>query len=321
MQLESPIKGRYRFGAIVGKSPAMQAVYELILQAAATDAAVTISGESGTGKELVARAIHDMGNRCDKPFVPVNCGAIPENLLESEFFGHRKGAFTGAQIDKNGFLDIADAGTLLLDEVGELGLNLQVKLLRAIEGGGYMPVGGTKTRNSDFRIISATNKNLRELVNRGLMRHDFFYRLQVIPITLPPLRQHREDIPLLIDHFMRLNGNNGKPRIPSNIIDSLMDYDWPGNVRELQNVLHRYLTFKRLDLIEMPNPKLACSDNGSTEQFAPEGLNFHATIKSYEKDLILKVLESNQWHKAKAASMLGLPRRTFFRKLKYLGLT
>ncbi|RLB15229.1 MAG: hypothetical protein DRG35_04330 [Deltaproteobacteria bacterium] len=321
IQLRSCIKERSRFGDIIGKSSAMQEVYELILKASATDAAVAIYGESGTGKELVARAIHDMGDRHDGAFVPVNCGAIPENLLESEFFGHRRGAFTGAQIDKNGLLDLADGGTLLLDEVGELSLSLQVKLLRAIEGGEYIPVGGAKTRKSDFRIISATNKNLQELVNKGLMRDDFFYRLQVIPITLPPLREHKEDIPLLVDHFLRINGNNKKPVIPSKIMQALMNYAWPGNVRELQNVLHRYLTFKRLDLIEIGNPKPVSSHNGSTEQFAPEGLNFHATVKSFEKDLILKVLQSNQWHKAKAASMLGLPRRTFFRKLKYLGLT
>jgi len=166
IHLRSLIKERYRFGDIIGKSPAMQEVYELILKATATNAAVAIYGESGTGKELVAKAIHDMSNKHDRAFVPVNCGAIPENLLESEFFGHRRGAFTGAQIDKNGLLDLVDGGTLLLDEVGELSLSLQVKLLRAIEGGGYIPVGGTENRKSDFRIISATNKNLQELVTK-----------------------------------------------------------------------------------------------------------------------------------------------------------
>ncbi|MBW1857993.1 MAG: sigma-54-dependent Fis family transcriptional regulator, partial [Deltaproteobacteria bacterium] len=200
-------------------------------------------------------------------------------------------------------------------------LSLQVKLLRAIEGGGYMPIGGTKTRKSDFRIISATNKNLQEQVNKGLMRDDFFYRLQVIPITLPPLREHKEDIPLLVDHFLRINGNNKKPIIPSKIMEALMNYDWPGNVRELQNVLHRYLTIKRLDFMDIAKPKLISQDNGSTEKFSLEGLNFHSAVEDFEKDIILKGLEYNQWHKAKAASTLGLPRRTFFRKLKYFGLT
>ena len=319
--LKSSIKERYKFGDIIGKSPAMQEVYELIVKATATNAAAAIYGESGTGKELVARAIHDMSNRHDRAFVPVNCGAIPENLLESEFFGHKRGAFTGAQIDKNGLLDLADGGTLLLDEVGELSLNLQVKLLRAIEGGGYIPVGGTKTRKSDYRIISATNKNLQEQVNKGLMRDDFFYRLQVIPITLPPLREHKEDIPLLVDHFLRINGNNKEPLIPSKIMEALMNYDWPGNVRELQNVLHRYLTIKRLDFMDIAKPKLIAQDNRPPEKFSLEGLNFHSAVEDFEKDIILKGLEYNQWHKAKAASTLGLPRRTFFRKLKYFGLT
>jgi len=225
IRLKSSIKEGYKFGDIIGKSPAMQEVYELILKATATNAAVAIYGESGTGKELVARAIHDMSNRHNRAFVSVNCGAIPENLLESEFFGHKRGSFTGAQIDKSGLLDLVDRGTLLLDEVAELSLSLQVKLLRAIEDGGYIPIGGTKNRKSDFRIISATNKNLQEQVNKGLMRDDFFYRLQVIPITLPPLREHKKDIPLLVDHFLRINGNNKKPVIPSKIMEALMNYD------------------------------------------------------------------------------------------------
>jgi len=320
IQLRSSIKERYKFGDIIGKSPAMQEVYELILKATATNAAVAIYGESGTGKELVAKAIHDMSNRHGRAFVPVNCGAIPENLLESEFFGHRREAFTGAQIDKNGLLDLADGGILLLDEVGELSLSLQVKLLRAIEGGGYIPVGDTKTRKSDFRIISATNKNLQELVNKGLMRDDFFYRLQVIPIILPPLREHKEDIPLLVEHFLRINGNNKKPLIPSKIMEALMNYDWPGNVRELQNVLHRYLTVKRLDFMDIAKPKLVAQDNGQIEESNLEGLNFHSAVEDFEKDIIIKGLEYNQWHKAKAASALGLPRRTFFRKLRHFGL-
>ena len=321
IRLKSSIRERYRFGDIIGKSPVMQEVYELILKAAATNAAVTINGESGTGKELVARAIHDMSDRRNGSFVAVNCGAIPENLLESEFFGYRKGAFTGAQVDKNGLLDIADGGALFLDEVGELAANLQVKLLRAIEGGGYRSVGGTKTKNSDFRIISATNRDLRDLLNKGLMRDDFFYRLQVIPITLPPLREHKEDIPLLVDHFLQQNDNDERLLIPSEIMETLMSYDWPGNVRELQNVLHRYLAVKRLDFMDVPGSQPVAPDNGSIEEFDLEGLNFHTATESFERDLLLKALKCNQWHKSKAASMLSLPRRTFFRKLKYFGLT
>jgi len=162
---------------------------------------------------------------------------------------------------------------------------------------------------------------LQELVNKGLMRDDFFYRLQVIPITLPPLREHKEDIPLLVEHFLRINGNNKKPLIPSKIMEALMNYDWPGNVRELQNVLHRYLTVKRLDFMDIAKPKFVAQDNGPTEEFGLEGLNFHSAVEDFEKGIIIKGLEYNQWHKAKAASTLCLPWRTFFRKLKYFGLT
>ena len=321
IKLRSSIKNRCGFGNMIGRSLVMQEVYELIVKAAETNSAVAIYGESGTGKELVAKAIHDLSNRRDRAFVPVNCGAIPENLLESEFFGHRKGAFTGAQIDKNGFLDIADGGTLLLDEVGELSLNLQVKLLRAIEGGGYRSVGCTELKNSDFRIISATNRNLSDLVTKGLMRDDFFYRLHVISITLPSLREHKEDIPLLVDHFLRKNGNNKVSLIPSKIMEALMNYDWPGNVRELQNVLHRYLTIKRLDFLDIAEQKISPHNNRTTEESNIPGLNFYSAVEDFEKRILLKGLEYNQWHKAKAASALGLPRRTFFRKLKHFGLT
>ena len=200
--LRSTLKERYRLGEILGRSPAMQTVYELILKAAATDASVAIFGESGSGKELVAHAIHNHGDRKDKRFVAVNCGAIQESLFEREFFGHRKGAFSSAHADAPGYLDLADRGTLFLDEVSELTVNMQAKLLRAIEGGGYRPVGGTEVVMSDFRIISASNVALGDKVNTGRMRNDFFYRIQVIQIQLPPLRERRQDIPLLVEHFM-----------------------------------------------------------------------------------------------------------------------
>jgi len=222
-KMRSSIMNRYRFGQIIGKGPAMQKVYKLISKAAASDVNVVVYGESGTGKELVARAIHDMSDRRDRAFVPVNCRAIPHTLIESELFGYKKGAFTGANMDKHGYLDLAEGGTLFLDEVGELGVNMQVKLLRAIDGGGYFPVGSNKTKNSDFRIIAATNRNLRDQVNRGVIREEFFYRIHVIPITLPPLRDRKEDIPLLIDHFLQLYNNNGKGWLqsPGKIVEAL----------------------------------------------------------------------------------------------------
>jgi len=182
----------------------MQDVYEFILQAAATQANVIIYGESGTGKELVAKAIHETSDRSKKSFVTVHCGAIPETLMESEFFGYKKGSFTGANLDKRGYLDEADGGTLFLDEVGEIGLNMQVKLLRAIAGGGYTPVGSSTKKNTDVRIVAATNRNLRDMVKRGIMREDFFYRIHILPIYLPPLRDRKDDLPLLVDHFLQI---------------------------------------------------------------------------------------------------------------------
>ncbi|MEE9610256.1 MAG: sigma 54-interacting transcriptional regulator, partial [Desulfatiglandales bacterium] len=248
IKLRATLKDHYKFGDIIGKSPAMQEVYGLILKASASAPNVVIYGESGTGKELIARTIHDMSDRREKIFMPVNCGAVPESLFESEFFGHRKGAFTGAHTDKNGFFDVAHGGTLFLDEVGELTLNMQVKLLRAIEGGEFTPMGDNRIKKVDTRIMAATHRNLTTHVKEGLMREDFFYRIQVIPISVPPLRNRKEDIPLLVEHFLQSYGNGKKrPTIPYHIVASLCNYDWPGNVRELQNVLHRYLTLKRLD--------------------------------------------------------------------------
>ena len=256
IRLRSSIRERYRFCDIIGKSPVMQEVYEFILQAAETTANVIIYGESGTGKELVAKAIHETSDRSQKGFVTVHCGAIPETLMESEFFGYKKGAFTGASMDKRGYLDEAHSGTLFLDEVGDIGLNMQVKLLRAISGDGYTPVGSNTIKNADVRIIAATNRNLRDLVRRGVMREDFFYRIHILPIYLPPLRDRKDDIPLLIDYFLQLQDKKHPP-LPGHISEALLNYNWPGNIRELQNVLHRYLTLKRLDFAGMPITRLA----------------------------------------------------------------
>jgi PAS domain S-box-containing protein len=318
IRLRSSIKDRYRLGRIIGKSPAMQEVYEILHRAAASDANIIIYGESGTGKELVARAIHDMSDRNDNEFVPVNCGAIPENLLESEFFGHKKGAFTGAHVDKHGYLDLAEGGSLFLDEIGELGLNIQVKLLRAVEGGGYTPLGSTKVRKSNVRIIAATNRDLMDQVRKGMMREDLFYRIHIIPIRLPALRDRREDIPLLIEHFLKLYGKgNSSTAIPGKIMDALNKYDWPGNVRELQNVLHRYLTIRTLDF--MPSFSVSPVEDNifCDKEMEPITLSdLNAAIENYEKNLIMKTLEQCQWHRIKAASALGISRNTLFRKMK-----
>ena len=321
--LRSNIKDRYKFSNIIGKSVAMQSVYELILNASTTDANVVIYGESGTGKELVARAIHDNSRRNNKNFIPVNCGAIPPNLFESEFFGYKKGAFTGAVRDKGGFLSQADGGTLFLDEIGELELNNQVKLLRALEGGGYMPVGGSALEKPDVRIIAATNRNLQDHVKKGFMREDFFYRIHIIPISLPPLRERKEDIPLLLEHFIKEYGSNGKEALlPLSLKaqKAMYNHSWPGNIRELQNTIHRYITLRKLDFMGTSSSAEKQSEDLSEVELDDSGMSYKDQIEGFEKRVFLKALEQHQWHREKAASSLGLPRRTFFRKLSKIGL-
>ncbi len=324
IRLRSNIKDRFRFGNIVGKSPAMQEVYELILRAAATDVNVIIYGESGTGKELVARAAHDMSDRKGKRFVPVNCGAIPQNLLESEFFGYKKGAFTGAITDKRGYLDLADEGTLFLDELGEMDLNIQAKLLRAIEGGGYTPVGGTEEKNPNVRIIAATSRDLQDHVKKGLMREDFYYRVHVIPITLPPLRERREDIPLLIDHFVKIyEYEKDLAPMTGTVLEKMMGYDWPGNVRELENTLHRYATLKKLDFLGTSSREEADSLTPSVDpSFAPKETTpkLRDFVAGQEKKYIMQLLEQNQWNRSKVASTLGISRRYLFTKMRNFGI-
>jgi PAS domain S-box-containing protein len=317
LRLRALFKDRYRFGEIIGKSVVMQEVYENMLQAAGTEACVIIYGESGTGKELVARAIHDLSHRRKRAFVPVNCGAIPQHLLESEFFGHKKGAFTGAHADARGHLDRSDGGTLFLDEVGELSLEMQVKLLRAIEGGGYSPVGDSQSRRSDFRIIAATNRNLKDMVKSGKMREDFFFRIHIIPIDLPPLRDRREDIPLLIDHYLRqLTGSDDPPVLPGKVLEALYKYDYPGNVRELQNIIRRYLAIKRLDFLGSFE-----DESGSrTSELPAEGMLLQERVSQFEKSIITECLELYHWHRGRTASALGIDRKTLYTKMKAHGL-
>ncbi len=305
--LRASLKERYRFGNILGRSPIMQEVYELIMKAAVTDASVAIFGESGSGKELVARAIHEHSARNNKRFVAVNCGAIPESLFEREFFGHRKGAFSSAHTNSSGYLDMADHGTLFLDEVSELTVNMQAKLLRAIEGGGYRPVGGTETIETDFRIISASNVSLSEKVSSGQMRKDFFYRLQVIQIRLPPLRQRKQDISLLVDHFVqKMSPPSTSIKIPGHIMDLLMEYDWPGNVRELRNVLQRYLAIGQIEFL---------SADPTVDQTSMEmQFNLRQAVQQLESSLISQALRQANGNRTKAADLLGISRRALSRK-------
>lgn len=343
IRLRSYIRERYRFCDIIGKSQVMQEVYDFILQAAVTNDNVIIYGESGTGKELVARAIHETSSRNGKKFVTVHCGAIPETLMESEFFGYKKGAFTGAHMDKRGYLDEADGGTMFLDEIGEISLSMQVKLLRAVAGDGYTPVGGNIVRKPDVRIIAATNRNIHDMVRKGLIREDFFCRIHILPIYLPSLKERKEDLPLLIAHFLELYDINHEP-LPEHVHDALLSYDWPGNIRELQNVLHRYLTLKKLEFTgfqtakpSQPATEVSQPENKRAKDIVQNVLDVRPlppaqdnnvqvdesamNLKSLERDHIMKALSENNWHRHRTASALGISRKTLFRKMQRFGLS
>ncbi|MBR9982654.1 MAG: sigma-54-dependent Fis family transcriptional regulator, partial [Desulfatitalea sp.] len=321
IRLRATIKERYRFGDIIGKSAPMQKVYEMILRAAAIDANVIIYGESGTGKELVARAIHTMSDRSGHRFVPVNCGAIPSNLLESEFFGYEKGAFTGAGQKKQGLLDYADNGTLFLDELGEIKEDMQVKLLRVLEGGGYTPIGGLAVKKPNLRIIAATNKSLAKLIEKGSMREDFFYRIHIIPIQLPPLRERREDIALLAEHFLAKH-SQGKtpPTLRGHELEALINHDWPGNVRELENTLQRYISLHSLDLMgfTLRSDPPAIGDLATRLTGGRQPLR--EALHDFEKAYIASLLHRHQWNRTKVAEILGVERKTLYLKIKRLGI-
>lgn len=297
----------------------MQNVYETILKAAATSASVIIYGESGTGKEIVARTIHNLSTRGNNNFVPVNCGAIPDTLFESEFFGFKKGAFTGANADKPGYLDNADGGSLFMDEVGELSFNIQVKLLRAIEGGGYTPLGSREIRKPDIRVITATNRDLKELVKKGEFREDFYYRIHVIPISIPPLRERKEDIPFLIHHFLHFHTHGENiPSIPTRVMKGMLDHNWAGNVRELENTIQRYITLKKIDFLDIsPEGMDDIAIRSDLAAFSENRqLRLREATQQFEKNLIRQLLHRHHWHRSKVASILGVDRRTLFRKIK-----
>jgi PAS domain S-box-containing protein len=318
LRLRSSMRQRSTFGNIIGRSPAMQGVYEQIFSAAASDANIIIYGEPGTGKELVAHAIHDNSERRKGRIVPVHCGAIPDNLVESEFFGYVKGAFSGANADKKGYVEYADGGTLFLDEVGEINLHMQVKLLRVIEGGGYTPVGGHRLQKSNFRIIAATNRDLQDLVEQRRMREDFFYRVHILPIYLPPLRERKEDVPLLVEHFLRVYcGKKNMALLSGKQMAQLMAHDWPGNVRELQNVIIRYCARQTIDLtpatIQREDDAPPVNDGKPP---TPRPGTLTEMVDAVEKDLILQALEANRWHRGNTAAKLGVDRKTLFNKLK-----
>jgi len=316
--LRSGIRERYRFGDIIGKSAPMQDVYEQILNAAATDAGVILLGEPGSGKELVAQAIHQTSKRADKRFVPVHCGAIPEQLFESEFFGYKKGAFSGANEDRQGYLDVAHGGTLFLDEIGEISQAMQMKLLRAIEGGGYTPVGSNQIKTSEFRIIAATNRDIQKMLENGSMRQDFYFRINILPVRLPSLRERKEDIPLLADHFLQKHGGGDRSLTdaPVSFYEVLHRYDWPGNVRELQNAMLRFCATRSLDFIRIKISETDGVQDGAAGQSESELKTLREYVSELEKRVISQTLTRNQWRRGETASMLGIDRKTLAVKIR-----
>lgn len=324
LRLKRELRKKYRESHIIGTSEAMKRVYDLIDKVADTDCTVLITGASGTGKELIARAIHYDSYRKDKPLVTINCGAIPQELLESELFGHEKGAFTGAHKRRIGRFEMADGGTIFLDEVGEMSPALQVKLLRILQEQAFERVGGTHTLRVDVRIIAATNKNLTVAIKNEKFREDLYYRLNVIPIKVPPLKQRKEDIPLLVTFFMN-KAQKGKDRkgmiFSPEALDAMLEYDWPGNVRELENVLKRIMILCDSEVVRFSDlPEHiqyhSMTIRESEGETLEEGRTLNEAVRDYEKRLILDALEKSRGVKAKAAKLLNIKRTTLVEKMK-----
>lgn len=304
--------GRKRQDVLLGKSPAIQDVLRLVDKVAATDSTILILGESGTGKELVARSIHAKSRRAGKPFVVVNCAALQETLLESELFGHTKGAFTGAHQARMGLFEAADGGTLFLDEVGEMSLGIQSKLLRVLQSGELRRLGENRAIEVDVRLIAATNKNLSQEVKEGKFREDLFYRLNVITITLPPLRERKEDIPILVEHFVSFYRERGvKRRVDKKTMKALMNYAWPGNVRELQNIVERMVILSDGETME----SWTLPDYFYMNSFREEPLE-DISLAELERRYIQHVLAEKRGNKSLAAQTLGISLKTLYNKLK-----
>jgi len=321
--LQEELKEKYRFENIVGNSTEMHQVLTMVSKVAKTDSTVLVAGESGTGKELIARAIHLHSRRKNRAFVTINCGALPENLQESELFGHVRGAFTGAIKDKWGLFQEANGGTLFLDEVGETALSTQVKLLRFLQDGEIRRVGDNEPVYVDVRLLAATNRNLEQAIEEGTFREDLYYRLNVIPIDMPPLRKRRDDIPLLVNHFLKKYTDRTKKKVVSvspEAMNILSGFDWPGNVRALENVMERAVILTNRNVI-MPED-LPESMRESQEKTAgvEEVAYGNHTLEELEKDYILKTLEQHSWNQKKASDILGISTTTLWRKLKSYGI-
>ncbi len=323
--LRSEVEKEANFKSIVGNTPQMKKIYKTVEEVSKSDATVLIYGQSGTGKELIARAVHHSSPRRNKPFVPVNCAAIPSELLESELFGHEKGSFTGAIGRKLGKFELANEGTIFFDEIGNLKIELQAKLLRVLEEREIERVGGVKRIRIDVRIISATNVDLKKAVEEEKFREDLYYRLNIVPIELPPLNERKEDIPLLVDHFLKkLNQRFHKnvKEISPKTLDFLCKYSWPGNVRELENMIERLVALAKKAKIssrELPLDILM-NESISLESLREEGISLRQGRDQFEKEFIGKVLEKTGWNQTRAAEVLGVHRNTLLLKIESLGI-
>ena len=324
-ELRKELTGRHTFFDIVSKSKEMHRLFVILEQVAQSDSTVLLQGESGTGKELFARAIHSLSARSKGPLIIVNLGALPDSLIESELFGHKAGAFTGARVDRIGRIGAAEGGTLFLDEIGDLSAHLQVRLLRVLQEKTYEQLGSNKTIHANIRIVAATNKDLNALVKKGSFREDLYYRINVVKLTLPPLRERREDIPLLVDHFLRrFNSLSGKEitGVSQQVLVSLMAYDFPGNVRELENIIEHATVLCRGELIEIQHlpdylqPALPLRETGTQESVSSKRIKW----TDLERGFLLQVLRDNNWNRQATARELGIGRQTLWRKIKRLNI-
>lgn len=323
LNLKERLDGRFDFGGITGRSPSMRELFETLALVAPSEATVLIQGESGTGKELVANAIHHNSLRKDRPFVKVNCAALPETLLESELFGHEKGAFTGAIGPKKGRFQLADQGTLFLDEIAEMAPSTQAKILRALQEREFEPVGGTRTIRVDTRIITATNRDLEKEIIVGKFREDLYYRLNVVTVKVPPLRERAADTPLLANYFLhRYAKKNHRPikGIHPNAMDLLVRHNWPGNVRELENVIERAVIMARGDMVIPENLPHTLRNRAPDQSVDDPVLASGRSLKEVEKEMILKTLEDMRGNRTHTAEILGISRRTLQLKLKDYGI-
>jgi sigma-54 specific flagellar transcriptional regulator A len=316
------------FKDIVGQGSAMQRIFRMVEKVAECDTTIMLNGETGTGKGLIARAIHEASGRKGKPFIQINCGATPEGLLESEFFGYRRGAFTGATSDKAGKFEMAKGGTIFLDEIGDMSADLQVKVLRVLEEGEFERVGGNQTIKSDARIIAATHRDLEEEVQKGNFREDLFYRLYVIPIMLPTLKERQSDIPFLVSHFFEQFGrkmDSPLAKVSESAMKILMNYSWPGNVRELKNLIERLVVLHEGETIlaeDLPEKLRIENERVAQRKLDAQGggISFNTAVNEFEKALIISALEKTNWVKNRAAKLLKIKRTTLVEKIKRYNL-